>query len=242
MSTDPQASRDFYGALFGWDFEEMPTPQGPTYTMCRIDGKDVAGIGPLPPDMASQGMPPVWSSYVSVDNVDAMLGKVEAAGGVVMMPAMDVMDAGRMAGVVDPTGAVLMLWQPDQHIGARLVNQHGAFTWSELVTPDVDAAASFYEALFGWKTETADMGGMTYTMFNNDGAVIAGGMKPPMDGIPPHWGIYFAVDDCDAAVATATQNGATVMAEAMDSPAGRMAALADPIGANFSVIKPADPA
>jgi hypothetical protein len=242
MSTDPQASRDFYGALFGWDFEELPTPQGPTYTMCRIDGKDVAGIGPLPPDMAEQGVPPMWNSYVAVDDLEATLGKVEAAGGSVMMPAMEVMDAGTMAGVVDPTGAALMLWQADQHIGAQLVNQHGAFTWSELMTPDIDAAAAFYEQLFGWKTDTADMGGMIYTMFQNDGSAIGGGMKPPMDGIPPHWGIYFAVDDCDATVATAAEHGATVLNPPTDSPAGRMAALVDPIGASFSVIKPADPA
>jgi len=242
MSNDPDASCQFYGGLFGWTFDPQPTPEGPIYNMAQKNGKAVAGIGPLPPDMVSQGVPPMWNSYVNVDDVDKTLAQVEGAGGVVMMPAMDVMDAGRMAGLVDPTGAALMLWQANQYPGSELVNEHGTFTWSELMTPDVDKAAAFYHAIFGWDADTADMGGMEYTSFTVDGDSIAGAMKPPMDGIPPHWGIYFSVDDCDATVAAAQAAGGTAMAEPTDVPTvGRMCPLVDPIGAMFSVMQPEDP-
>jgi hypothetical protein len=71
---------------------------------------------------------------------------------------------------------------------------------------------------------------------------IAGAMKPPMDGIPPNWGVYFAVDDTDATVATAQKGGATVIAEPMDIPPGRMAVISDPQGAVFNVLALAQPA
>jgi predicted enzyme related to lactoylglutathione lyase len=243
MSTDPDASKRFYGALFGWDFDDVPTPQGPIYSMCKLRGKEVAGIGPLPPDMAEAGMPPMWNSYVTVDDVDATAASVADAGGTVMMPPMDVMDAGRMAGIMDPTGAAIMIWQAKDSIGAQLVNENGTLTWNELITPDVDAAAAFYEKLFGWKAQTDDMGGgMNYTSFLLDGQPVGGAMKPPMEGMPPFWGVYFAVDDCDGTVATAKEAGATIVVEPNDIPPGRMAVITDPIGATFSVLQLAQPA
>lgn len=142
-----------------------------------------------------------------------------------------------MAVLADPTGAVIGLWQPKEHIGAEVVNEPGALTWNELLTPDVDKAAAFYNTLFGWTAKTEQMGPMTYTELQLDGQSIAGAMPPPMDGIPPHWGIYFAVADTDATVADAKARGATVMAEPMDIPPGRMAVLADPQGAMFNMIK-----
>jgi predicted enzyme related to lactoylglutathione lyase len=241
-STDPDAARSFYGELFGWDFEENPTDQGGSYIMARKAGKSAAGMMQQSPEQAQMGIPPMWNSYVTVDDIEDTTSRVEEAGGSVMMPVMDVMDAGRMAVIVDPTGGVLCLWQPKEHIGSEVVNEHGALTWTELMSPDVSAAAGFYGAVLGWKTESMDMGeGGTYTLLMTGGEQIAGAMAPPMEGIPPHWGVYFAVDDCDACVAQAESLGATVLNPPMDSPPGRMAALADPTGAMFSVIQLAEP-
>lgn len=238
---DPEASKAFYGGLFGWEFTAEPTDQGEPYHMAHKKGAAVAGMMRQMPEQAAQGMPPMWASYVSVDDVDATVAKVEPAGGAVLMPPMDVMDSGRMALVADPTGGVIGLWQPKNHIGAGLVNEHGSLTWNELTTPDIPAAAAFYEAVLGWTAETADMGGMAYTTFLLHGDGVAGGMNPPMEGMPTFWGVYFAVDDCDGIVGQATAAGATVLAEPMDIPIGRMAALMDPQGAAFSVIQLADP-
>jgi predicted enzyme related to lactoylglutathione lyase len=173
---------------------------------------------------------------VSVDDIEATTAKVAAAGGTVIAPPFDVVDAGRMSVIQDPTGAVLLPWQAKNHIGARLVNEPGAFAWSELTTPDVPKAAAFYEKVLGWGSVTHGEG-MPYTEFTLDGTSIAGAMNPPMPGIPPNWGVYFSVADTDATVAQAKALGGALFAGPMDIEPGRFAVLADPQGAIFSVIK-----
>jgi uncharacterized protein len=238
QTTDPKAAQTFYASLFPWTYDDQDTgdPSFP-YTMVLKDGKPVAGLSSLPQEQQAQGIPSHWNTYVTVDDVDASAAKAATLGGTVFMPGMDVMDAGRMAVIADPAGAVFCIWQPKQSIGAELVNEPGALTWTELVTPDPDAVAPFYEQLFGWKAEKADMGGgMQYTMLNLGDRGIAGAMQPPMDGIPPLWAVYFSVDDTDATVAEATKQGGSVVAPAFDGPPGRMAVIADPQGAMFNVI------
>lgn len=243
QTPDPAAAKTFYASLFGWEYRDEDTgmPDNP-YTMCLKSGKSVAGLGGLPEEQRALGVPPHWNTYVTVKDVEASSAKASELGGNVMAPPMDVMDAGRMSVLVDPTGAVFCIWQAKEHIGAELVNEHGTLTWSELMTPDVDAAAKFYEGLFGWSANAEDMGGMIYTVFMLGDRPMGGAMKPPMEGIPANWSPYFAVDDCDATVDAARSGGATVFMGPDDGPPGRMAALADPQGAMFSVIKPAQPA
>ncbi len=147
-STDLAKSREFYGALFGWNCPEGP-PEAGGYSVCDLDGKTVAGLGPhMNPDM-----PPVWMTYVNVDSADATVAKGAANGGTVFVPPMDVMDAGRMAVFADPVGAVIGLWQPGQHTGAQVANEPGTYCWSELITTDLDASKAFYGAVFGWGAE-----------------------------------------------------------------------------------------
>lgn len=240
---DVAAARTFYTSLFGWTYDEQPAgDDGATYVMARKGDKSAAGMMKLSEDMAASGMPPAWSTYVTVGDVTAAADRVTGAGGAVMQPPMDVMDAGRMAVCADPAGAVFCLWEPKAHIGAEVVNEHGAFSWTELLTPDPAAVAPFYAAVFTWTAQTAPMPTGDYTVFHVEGgneAGIAGCMAPPMEGMPSFWGVYFAVDDCDTTVATAKAGGGSVMAEPMDLPGvGRMAALADPQGAAFSVLQP----
>jgi uncharacterized protein len=243
QTTDTNAAKQFYGSLFGWDFVDNPIDEanGVYYSIATIRGLDVAAVSPLG-DQAAAGVPPHWNSYVSVDDVDATTAKVESAGGTVHAPPFDVMDAGRMSVVQDPTGAIILPWQAKSNIGAKLVNEAGTFSWSELMTPDVPRAAAFYNALFGWTTETHGEGQSAYTEFKLGGNSIAGAMNPPMPGIPPMWGIYFTVDDTDASVEKAKSLGGAVMNGPMDIEPGRFAVLADPQGAVFSVIKMNDPA
>lgn len=239
MTTDVGAAKSFYAPLFGWEYEDNPTDTEAVYTMARRNGHDAAGLSGQSPEMAGQGVPPCWNTYVTVDDLDATAARVEPAGGQIFQPPFDVMDAGRMAVVADPTGAVMCLWEVGENIGAEVVNEHGALTWNELTTPDVSAASAFYQQLLGWGTEKMDMGDMgTYTVFTVDGEQVAGAMPPPVEGIPPAWSVYFHVDDCDAAVAMAEGAGAAVVVPAMDAPPGRMACLADPQGALFWVVQP----
>lgn len=242
-TTDPDAAQAFYGELFGWTFEANPTGQpGNDYIMCNKGDAAAAGIMKLSEEMAASGMPPVWSSYVTVDDIDATAEKVTAAGGQVMQPPFDVMDSGRMAVFGDPAGAAICAWQAKEHIGAEVINEHGALTWNELVTPDPRNVSDFYEAVFGWKANHAPMEGMEYTVFMVDGGNengIAGAMKPPMEGMPSFWGVYFNVDDAHATFAKAVELGATPMMEPMATPGvGTLAAMADPQGAAFAIMTP----
>ena len=149
-TTDVAAAKEFYSGLFGWSYFDMPTPLGYHYSLCQIDGYNVAGMSILPQEMMEQGIPPIWSSYIKHDDVDSVVAKAVAAGGTEAMPAMDVMESGRMAVIQDPTGAMVGVWQPRQHIGAQLVNMPNALVWNELQTKDVDTARSFYGEVFGW--------------------------------------------------------------------------------------------
>ena len=185
----------------------------------------------------------MWNSYVNVDSVDDTIAKVTAAGGNVLMPAMDVMDSGRMAFVADPAGAAIGLWQPGIHTGAELVNEHGTFTWNELITDDTSAAGAFYAAVFGWTSETTEMPNGLYTSFWADGNVkgnAAAGMMAKteeMGSFPNYWGVYFAVDDVEATLALVKDNGGQVLMPPMDAPeVGRFAVVQDPQGATSTVM------
>jgi predicted enzyme related to lactoylglutathione lyase len=235
-SPDLEGSKTFYTGLFGWEMFTAPVEEAGGYTLCSIGGKQVAGIGPI----MNEGQPPAWMTYVNVTDADGTAKKIADAGGSVIVPPTDVMDQGRMVVFADPSGAALGLWQAGMHTGAQLVNEPGTFCWSELATRDVEGAKRFYDAVFGWDAHTESAGPMSYTEFKLGGNSIAGmfeiGGDMPAD-MPPHWGVYFAVADCDAAVGTASALGATVIQPPMDIPVGRFAMLQDPQGAFFRVIK-----
>jgi predicted enzyme related to lactoylglutathione lyase len=237
-SPDLEKSRAFYSALFGWNCPEGPAEAG-GYSVCDLGGKTVAGLGPqMMPDV-----PPNWMTYVDVDSVDDTVAKVSANGGNVLAPPMDVMDAGRMAVVADPLGAVIGLWQPNQHTGAQLANEPGAFCWNELVTTDLDASKSFYKAVFGWEAnEMGPPGDAAHAYIEwKLGDRSVGGMMPktpemPAD-MPPMWGVYFAVADCDASAAKAQEVGGSLFMGPTDIEPGRFAVLADNVGAVFNILQ-----
>jgi predicted enzyme related to lactoylglutathione lyase len=153
------------------------------------------------------------------------------------------MDQGTMLIFRDSTGAFCGCWQPDEMMGAEIVNEPGSFTWSEINTRDIKGAQKFYSEVFNWGIkenpfESQDGPG-TYTEWQNDGRTIGGGMTM-VSGVPAqvpaHWLIYFAVADCDAAAAKCAELGGNIMVPAMDIPQGRMAILNDNQGAAFAVI------
>jgi predicted enzyme related to lactoylglutathione lyase len=242
-TTDVEGAKSFYGAVFGWEAEDVPTDQGVPYTMFRKSGKVVAGGGPIPPDQAAAGMPPMWNTYLAVDNVDDAVAEVTAAGGSVTMPPMDVMDAGRMAFVADPTGAAFGLWQAGDFFGSELANEPGAFTWNELITDDTAAAQKFFADAFGFGAQTDETPNGPYTTFTIGGNPVGGMMakNENMGPIPNYWGTYFSVEDCDGCLAAVEANGGKVLMQPMDVMPGRMAVVQDPQGATFSVIQLAEP-
>jgi predicted enzyme related to lactoylglutathione lyase len=143
-TTDGSAAKEFYGRLFGWEYEDSDAGEGGTYSMASVDGQHVGAI------FQADG-PARWNSYITVKDVAEATQKARDAGANVHADPFDVMEAGKMAVIQDPTGGVVSLWEPKQHIGAGLVNAHGALTWNDLMTYDVGAAAEFYTELFGWE-------------------------------------------------------------------------------------------
>lgn len=232
-TSDPDAAGAFYGALLGWDVLD-PGPQFGGYRRLLRQGHAAAGLMG-----AQEGMPTVWTTYVATADAGATAEAVRAGGGSVLVEPMPVHDLGTMAVFLDPSGAAFGAWQAGTFAGAEVVNEPGALVWNELATRDPQGAAAFYGAVFGWTARTEDMGGTAYTTFELDGRPVGGMMEIGADWppeVPSYWAVYFAVEDCDAAVAQATGDGATLLVPPRDIPVGRFAVLTDPQGAPFSLI------
>jgi predicted enzyme related to lactoylglutathione lyase len=234
-TSDQGAAKEFYGELFGWTFDDQQMPDG-VYSMALKANGLVGAISTLPPELAAQNAPAMWNTYLAVDDVDATMARVDAAGGKTVMAPFDVMDAGRMAFIIDPTGAPLALWQAGKHIGATLVNEAGSFIWNDLRTDDVGAAASFYEAVFGLIADSQESDSMPYVSLRTGADAVAGISARTNDDAPNEWQVYFAVEDTESVAAQARALGGDVILEPIDTPIGPMATLVDPQGAIFNVI------
>jgi predicted enzyme related to lactoylglutathione lyase len=235
-TTDGPGAKKFYCELFGWEAVDNPIGPGMVYTMLNLNGKSIGALYDKG-DMEKE-VPTHWASYISVKSADEIAAKAKALGGTLMKEPFDVMDAGRMTVITDPTGATFCIWEPQKHAGFGVKGEPNTVCWNELLTTDTARAIDFYTKLFGWVANTH--GPMQYTEFMN-GDTHAGGMmqiQPHMGPIPPHWGIYFAVEDCDAAFEKATSLGAKAYVPPMTiENVGRFATLGDPQGAAFSIIK-----
>jgi uncharacterized protein len=257
---DPEAAVDFYGGLFGWEFEDVMPPGAPgKYFNAKLHGGEVAAVGSQP-----EGAPPmaVWNTYVWVDSADETASKVRDAGGSVLMEPFDVLDAGRMAVFADPEGAAISVWQAKEHRGAKIVNEPGSLNFNTLNTRDPGRAKSFYGPVFGWETLDLDGGLMMWTLPGYceyleqrdpglrarmaEGGAPAGfedavaSLVPIPDDqpdTPPHWGVTFAVDDADATAQRAEELGGKVVVPPFDAPWVRMTVITDPQGATFTASK-----
>ena len=238
-TTDAASAKKFYGALLGWVGDDMLAGPDMIYTMCKVGSEYAAALYQMGDSM--QGVPPHWASYITVDDVDATTKRVIEQGGKVVKEPFEVLDAGRMAVVADPTGVTFCLWTARRHIGAGVLHDAGALTWNELFTSDVDRAGKFYASVIGWTTRAVDMGKMgVYTLFDRVAEQgNAGGMMPLLQpGVPPHWLVYFAVTDCDASAKQVEMLGGRVLAPPMDIPnIGRFAVARDPQGATFALFQ-----
>jgi predicted enzyme related to lactoylglutathione lyase len=225
---DAPAAKRFYGGLFGWEFDDLPTGEQGTYSICRLDGKAVAGLY----DRAER---PGWGSYIKVEDVDRVAGRARELGAEVLVEPFDTPGGGRVATVRDPAGAAVSLSRPGEGFGAEVVNQDGAWTWNELVAPDLAAATSFYGELLGWVA--ADItGAVARTSFGLGDLLVGGGHAPigPEDPTP-RWTISFWVADADRCVERTSELGGGVVLAPMDIPVGRFAIVSDPGGAAFTV-------
>ncbi|MGY4738659.1 VOC family protein [Streptomyces sp. ATMOS53] len=240
-TSDIDGATSFYGALFGWRFQSAGPDSG-GYGFFQLDGKTVAGGVQTTPE---QG-PPSWTVYFQTPDAESTAKTAEQAHGRVFFPPMDVMGQGTMAVLADQAGVPFGLWQPALTKGVDVANEPGSLCWVELYTPDIAAAAAFYNTTLGLETSAVPFPGGTYTCVNPAGAgeeSMFGGIVPLADDpteaeSAPYWLPYFEVTDVDAVVAKAEERGARTRMPATDvQGVGRIAKLADPYGARFAVIK-----
>jgi predicted enzyme related to lactoylglutathione lyase len=234
-TSDQEGAKAFYSALFGWEADDRPVSDGVVYSMQQIGGKSVAAISPQMQDQREQGVPPLWNSYITVESADEVAARAGELGADVHAPPFDVMDVGRMAVIQDPQGAFFMIWEPKTTIGAELVNVPGAFCWNELYTADLDAARSFYGELFGWEWNEFEQSPEPYFVIMNQGHGNGGVRALAQPGVPPHWLVYFAVDDIEEALAKLGELGGESVTGAIDIGIATVAVVKDPQGAPFAL-------
>ena len=237
-TTDAEGAKRFYGGLFGWDGEDVHPAEGMTYTILRLGGDPLGGLFERPGLEELGG--PHWVNYVSVESADDVAGRVAELGGEVAEKPFDILDVGRMAAVMDPTGTGVAIWQPGTYTGAGRVNEPGFLTWNELATNDTSAALRFYERLFGWSSEAMDTGGgPEYTVIKvgerSNGGVRRLSAEEEQAGFAPYWVPYFAVESLDTALERCSDLGGEKLFGPMAMPAGRIGGLRDPQGAMFSI-------
>lgn len=228
-------TQEFYGALFGWEFQPGPQQLGP-YVRAMLDGKEIAGIGQLPPD---RHLPIAWTPYFATEDADLTAESIRSHGGTVGVGPLDAGDAGRMAIGSDPAGAVFGVWQAAAHLGTAIAGAHGTPVWNELMTREASAVGKFYAAVFGHEVEagtSADFDQLTLRLNGRPVASVRGvGQAVPRDR-GAHWMTYFEVADTDGSARLLTELGGHVLRPPRDAATGRVACVSDPEGAVFTIV------
>ena len=237
-TNDQQGAKAFYGKVFGWTPVDLPIGPDQFYTMFQLEQRQVGAACTLNQDQMEHGVVPHWMLYVAVENADAAAAKAESLGARILAQPFDVFDAGRMAVVQDPTGAIFSIWQANKSIGIRLAGVPGTFCWADLATPDQPAAEVFYRSLFGWELTPGEVH-TGYLHIIDQGEYIGG--IPPADafhGAPPHWLLYFLVAQLEPGLEQVTQGGGTIVVPATKvENVGRFAVVQDPQGTFFALFE-----
>ena len=234
LSKDPAVSRAFYQAVLGWHYDIGPAEFG-GYATANAGKHTAAGIA----GQMQEG-PSMWQLYFASHDIKADVAKAVQLGAKVLQEPIEVGPFGSMAVLTDPTGGHFALWQAGMHIGAGVIDDHGAMGWHELYTPDAKKALAFYTALTGASSQPMQGAPTEYHMLSHGTSMLAGIMQidPAWGNMPTEWVTYWHVVNIEAAVAAAQKAGGTLMGTIQDNPFGKQAALKDNTGANIKLFQP----
>jgi hypothetical protein len=242
LTSDIDAAGAFYAGVIGWTMAGSGQP-GVDYRILSSDTGAIAGAMQILPQMAEHGARPGWLGYLGVDDVDASVESVSAAGGAVHTPPMTMEGVGRMAMVADPQGApfYVMRGASDQASLSFAWDKPriGHCAWNELATADPDAAKAFYAGQFGWMQDgEMPMGEIGSYAFMRGGSGVFGAVMPKQDGMPASsWTYYFRVTDIDIAAAAIAAGGGAIVQPPVEIPGGDYSLVAtDPQGATFGLV------
>lgn len=231
-------SKAFYTALFGWDYTDMG-PEFGNYNIISKDGDYVGGAMAFNGEFMPAETPDAWGVYFSVEDINATLAAMKDKGGMPIMEPMQVGDQGSNVFLIDPQQSAVGLWQPMELRGFGRYGEPGFPAWFELHTRNFDEAVDFYTSTLGVERGEEPMEGMRYATLNVSGEPHSGVMDATemmQPGQPNAWLVYFLVENTEEAIAKIQELGGTVLVPAMDSPYGRMAVIADPVGVVFNII------
>jgi predicted enzyme related to lactoylglutathione lyase len=237
FTSDLGRARTFYGGLFGWTAHEGP-PDYETYLNFVKDGGLVAGCTTHPRFSRTLD---TWNVYLRTEAIAATIDATVEHGGAVVLAPTAIGDLGTQAFVSDIGGALVGVWEPGNHRGFGRVAEPGAAAWFELRTRDYDMTIEFYRCVFGWETQVVtDTSARPYTMLVHGDEGLAGIVDATTlseDADRAHWTVYFGTADTDATLARTVELGGRVVAPAEDTPYGRLAIAADPMGAFFQLMQ-----
>lgn len=237
QTRDVTSAKEFYAALFGWTYEDLPTPDGRSYAQAFAGGKLVAVIAPQSMLQEASGTHAQWNVYFAATDAAALVRDSEFAGGKAEFGPEAVAETGVLAFVSPPGGGTTGIWQPGTHTGSQLFNVPGALAWAELSTPEPAAAVGFFQELFGHEvTEYPQDDGGTYSTLMVNGAEVAG-VVPAEEGAKAGWDVYFGVASIYDAVRAAVAAGGEVLVEPDSSGEGSLATIRDPQGGILSLIQ-----
>jgi len=242
QTKDVAAAKAFYTAVFGWRYEDLPTPDGRSYAQAFLGEELVTVLAPQNPEQESAGEPGRWNVYFAVDDARDLAAELEHSSGRLEFGPEAIGDTGVMVFFAPPGGGTTGAWQAGSHFGAGRNQEAGALTWAELLTPEPQAAVACFQQLFGHEvTEYPQDDGGTYTTLMVDGTEVAGIARVPgheQDTLQPGWQVYFGVSDVAEAVRAAEAAGGTVLIEPDEGEeAGTIATLQDPQGGVFSLLE-----
>lgn len=247
MTNDRAGAELFYGNVVGWRFSSDEH-----YRHIEASEGMVGGLLPLTPEMIAGGAQPAWIGYLAVDDVDASVRSITAAGGKVYLPARDMEGVGRMAMVADSQGAPFYVMRPeppadrpDETSNAFAADRPrtGHCAWNELATTDPEAAKTFYRDQFGWLQDgDLDMGPMGKYQFLWDGGrrFMLGAVMPKMpQQAASGWTFYFRVPDIDEAAQDIREQGGTLFQDPIEIPGGEYSLNASDLqGVAFGLVGP----
>lgn len=237
VSKDIKKAQGFFGELFNWKTQVMPTPDGGSYTMISINDQSIGGYLDTPKGAPEHAH---WLSHLQVESAASTAAKIKSLGGKVLKDPVKMGELGTYAVVADPQGGVFALWQPGKPEASEYKGIDGAFCWNELITEQPAKAVEFYTQVGGFTHEAMAMPGLTYDILNNDGKGRAGIAKAQMPNVPQHWMQYVQVKNADQTTEKAKKLGAKVVIEPTDIPTvGRLAVFIDPQGASIGILQPA---
>lgn len=239
MTSDIEGARAFYQAVVGWTIGGKSDMPGMDYRMINAPDAAIGGAMQIDADMAAHGAKPIWVGYIGVDDVDAKVAAIKAAGGTIQMGPTDIQGAGRLAMASDPQGAPFYVMRgaiEDGTSTAFAAEQVGHCEWNELWTPDQNGAHAFYEGLVGWTNpESMSMGPMGDYRFLYVDDLRIGATSEQKDQ-PARWRHYFHVPSITAAIEAVKSGGGTVDNGPHQVPGGGHIIIGtDPQGAQFAL-------